>query len=429
MTLPKPRLPLPLALAAGLALLVGACDPEFPPPVQRGAAPAQGTGQQALDAALADGCDSPAFMHAVERFTIAHRAAIERTDVGTPTYSQILEAEQAPRLDQVFLASTSLVMNEMHDCQRLIVPAGAGWRYGPLVGLFADPVRLEHPDPEGAVVAEAYNFGGGDYTALGLTAGSNCIWLEEKSGAWSATMLVPAPNPGGPPCAVATPSNALSATSLPTATRSVPGGGADAYPSTTRWMWDDAAGLQYLGLRCENAWCEVVPATVTPNTSAFPNAAAVPGWSDSQYLAWVGPQDTLMVSDLFGTMEPGPAVKLSATAQRQALLAAPGLAAEVTLEGYAPAARQAYREKMDFHATPPGASTTSVERIWMRVQAGSPDVWRAWTDSRGQAAARDLVRAIDIDHSGSGTVRWRWLEDDEAGWLWCRQGCCTYGLI
>ena len=42
------------------------------------------------------------------------------------------------------------------------------------------------------------------------------------------------------------------------------------------------------------------------------------------------------------------------------------------------------------------------------------------------ADQRDLQLAVNHPHSGLRTVRFRWSEMDERGWLPCRGGCCTW---
>lgn len=327
--------------------------------------------------------------------------------------------EDDPRLDLFSEDPGRLSRSETHDCQRLITSDELV--YGPWVALLAAAGLSAPVPPEGRVVAVIINYTGESYPALGIHGeGKYCVYMRARSSGtgWEDTQVFAAPDGT---CRGADPSQATDPiTSLSTTSRVVAGNRTPLdYPDAARWMWDEASGSQYIGIRCATGWCQLAPEGLTVPTADFPVPDSVPGWFDRQRLAVVsaaGPE----VSDLLGTIKPRAGVQFDTPAQQRAALEADSMvAAEITLEGTDLAARRTYATKweipFDSIRTDP-----SVHRIWMRVQG---DQWVGWI--KGQPK-RPLQPVSDVRHSGLRTVRWRWLESDEGGWLPCGGACCVW---
>jgi hypothetical protein len=337
-----------------------------------------------------------------------------------------MNARGAPRLDQIFLTATNHHQAEAHDCQRLVTQNAAGVRsLGPLVGIFPDSGAMTRPS-SGQVVAEIYNFDGGNYPALGLEDGLNCLWMGQSGGSWESVIFQPTATAGQADCLGAQPPT-TGGVALTTSARvwGNPNAGADDYPPTARWMWRDGGTSQFIGIRCGAAWCEISPSSVPVVTDDFRRRDSIPGYFDRQYLSY-DRNGQLALSRLMGTIHPGPA----AAAPKDDLAQAAQVAAVIRLLGQETGVRAVYRNKLQI-ATQITGNGLSQDRIMMQVgkldTPGTPsDEWWGWSQALGKGQGMQFQRGVNVMHSSHGTVRWRWFEDDEGGWIPCFDGCCTW---
>jgi hypothetical protein len=58
------------------------------------------------------------------------------------------------------------------------------------------------------------------------------------------------------------------------------------------------------------------------------------------------------------------------------------------------------------------------------VAGAEVETWLA--EGPTSTAPYELKPQVNVKHSGSGTVRWRWLETDEMNWMPCGELCCPY---
>ena len=430
-----------------LAMMGFACADDLDEPVENREAVVQQ--EVTLETVLLDGCDAPSYFLALEPYLEADARAVENglaVQDSSIQFEQYMEGEGVVPFYDLFTPETARVLhqNETHDCQRMIVEGANGLEYGPLVQIALQRALADLPIGTGRVMAELYNFDATSYPPLGIGPAANCLWMQPgpEVGSLQTLML----QPSDQTCQGVNPGNAASSTTLRTVPRAVlganpppPPGLDDVYPRTARWMWDEAAELQYIGVRCDWApdggetqsrWCEVTPTALTSTANnAYPNSMALPGWTDRQRLAyWDSTTNALVVSGLMGEIRPGPAVQYQTPATQLDVLKLIGaggqVAAIVRLEGNDPAARAAYAVKMGINTAP--AAGVSIGQIRMQVvTVGGVDRWQGWAEARpGQV--KDLEVAVNRPHSGLGTVRWRWSDTDEKGWLPCREGCCTW---
>ncbi|MDX1647713.1 MAG: hypothetical protein R3304_11265 [Longimicrobiales bacterium] len=366
-------------------------------------------------------CDSQEFFQAVNDFVQADSIVRGGEDALPADYDQQMNERGVLRLDLLFGGADEVAKSETHDCQRLIVSASnGGLTYGPYVGILPAP-NLAAPLSEGGrVVATILNHTPGvEYSDLGIEGGERyCVFMQRQDGAWLDALVFAAPSHT---CRGASPPQAPDAvTRLTTTTRGIDGNPTPSdYPNTIRWMWDEDSRRQYIGLRCPTGWCELAPSGLTLPTTNFPVRDSVPGWFDRQPLAVVSGSG-LGVSGLMGTIKPRPGVQFDTpAAQEAALQAGPMVAAEITLEGTDPQARAAYARKWQIPADST-RSDPSVHPLRLEVEGNA---WRAWIPGQTK---RILQPAMNVKHSGLRTVRWRWLESDEGGWLPCRGACCVW---
>jgi hypothetical protein len=125
----------------------------------------------------------------------------------------------------------------------------------------------------------------------------------------------------------------------------------------------------------------------------------------------------------------------------------------VAIEGSGP---NPYETKFNLHATAAGASFDELNRIDLCTgetcacppgasgcvevptactkHDGSPSdgVWKAMITNpvNQRSVVRCVARyAMDPTLNIPGTVRWRWLADDEGQWMRCPLGCCELGQM
>lgn len=306
-------------------------------------------------------------------------------------------------------AAGSLQATEVHDCQQLIyMDAEDTLRYGVLAALLVDTLalRTEAGFSTGKVVGDIIAYGEA-FDMLDIADGRNCVWLQGEPDAtnWTASIW---PRPAGQSCSDAQPDDPRRRPV--TRLRYGTAAGDTIYPSTGRWMWDGRNRLQFIGMRCGNAWCEFGPTGFTP-TAGIANSAAVPGWFDEQLMAFWD-NNALRVSNVMGRISPGPG---QGNAPVAVVRFSPGDSA----------VRQKYR---DYYGIP-GSSPNEIRGNIFAQQVDPSNVkdWHA-AASLSQvtwvAVHRFEHQGTGPGHAGRGAVRWAWDPQDEKAWFPCDNGCC-----
>jgi hypothetical protein len=129
------------------------------------------------------------------------------------------------------------------------------------------------------------------YTDLKLSYGHNCLYLRHESGAFKAYVV-----PQTTTCGTYTPNPAHQLNVQPITSNAFPGH--PNIPPVARFHEGNkgqSAGVPFLGLKCGDKWCLILPQTVNDPVSEWvpPHAGvhnerrtwAVYGWNDTQHLA------------------------------------------------------------------------------------------------------------------------------------------------
>jgi len=329
---------------------------------------------------------------------------------------------------------------EYHDCQRF-APA-LGEKYGPLVAIFAhqglDTLFADSTAPPVEAAAEIYSWDG-EYPALAIKRGFNCLYLKRSGTSWKARM-VPVDTAG--------------------ACLHKQAGGEDLkvtswkakylgdLPAVARWDWDSRASQQYISIRCGVEWCEVGSKTGFTSSALHPDGTlpsepvpykgeataqeqqrvlTVKGWYDEQRIA-VSDGASLLVSTTLGTAFPHPMLdRLGDTSDFQ-LQWIP--VAYVLLNQEPPG----YKKKLNLdvglnsvymcHGPFTRCPEIPVGTREPKCPVGADRQW--WTmivSARKDTVYRCIHRRVHHDVQIPGTVRWRWKETDETLWVRCPQGC------
>jgi len=312
-------------------------------------------------------------------------------------------------------------------------------------------------------VAEIYTYGPG-YSPLGIGPNFNCLYLYfDASGNLSAKM-VKVGGAGDGACFGGADPNTLVGTPL-SVIRSA-GLAVDDYPPVARWDWDPVNNLQYIGIKCGAAWCEIgsreahpftVSASHVPAGGSAPRVLAVKGWYDEQFLAIKNDARQWIPSGLKGMVIPDPNLASKHEADFAAGWVPVAYVGLDTMSG-ATAAAKYYKQKFNFdpvHAQLPLSRMNTlslcygtrshcgvpiptnpaigcgpdqklpfiwfIRRVWVKLESASRDrvLYRCVTRRDNLAA----VTALGI--STPATTRWRWLALDETTWAYCDvAGCC-----
>jgi hypothetical protein len=385
-----------VALGTALALFMGACDPDVVP---------NAAGTAGLVTNDSTDCPGPYFK-------------IKVPQPGETTIDQ----------DTVALAEQISQVPEFHDCQRFI----ASNTYDKLFAVFAS-FRLESIDDTlnalnanlppastqwvAVAAAEIYTTEG-TYDALGINPGFSCLYLANKndwkdgymlSTGWDEKKCVDVMDLGASPPA---------GTTMLKVRRIKYGALADAdYPAVARWEVD-AAGNYLIGIKCGDAWCQVGGtesglATVTGTFTSTNAVDHVNGWFDQQLLALPGAAGAgATPSPIMGVARP-----------------VAGLGAmmdPVPFEnGWVEVGGIQLSQASDVYVTKLGLGA-GWNQLFLKGKKGEA-VWHAKIVSAGgQTSYRKVLRH---SHDGMGldipgTLRWRWVRDDETVWARCLEGCC-----
>ena len=368
---------------------------------------------------------------------------------------------------------------EFHDCQRFLPtnfnPAAAhSFRYDSLYAIFASPelrtldqraLLAPRRDPARPAIAAAqiFTFGPG-YIPLGIEKNFNCLYVytsgrRDTSGflLLKAKMVPVAAE--GKRCAHPVHPDSVAGEYLEV--RRSPLGKSDSsdFPSVARWDWSETTGRHFIGLTCGAAWCEIgdstfaaaLPYARDPAVSGAHRVLAVKGWYDEQYLASA---NATVPTGIKGTIVPSPRLREGMPARFDT--AGWDTVAYVALSGPS----DHYAKKFNFSQAPvttnlgamtvvemcygtrrkcdvpdrsdPATLSTEcgwLDKHWSRLPRWPQKIW--WVRFTSPDPARPimyrcLTRRTHSDGTmgGPGTVRWRFIADDETHWIDCRQGCC-----
>ncbi len=389
------------------------------------------------------------------------------------------------------VAKVNTNVPEFNDCQKIVESSG---NYGPVMGIFAPPELRTMTFPRsgrGVLVpaaAEILSFAPTpDGNALGIKPLFNCLYMWRDEQGLTARMV-----PVGdqePKCGNQyDTSRPLQPGETPLTVYAKTANGfssPDDYPAVARWDYDLEHKIQYIGLKCEAAWCEIGPArrspsfftpspayidaagrgSPTPSTASAPPTAddkirAIKGWYDQQYLMT---KDGTRPSGVKGTVFPDSAtggLTLSSYTGHWKLSAYVALEAPNTEDGHS--ALVYYKSKFNLDSVPPQSHLKDMNRIELcfgTVWDCLPNVFQAsiskscakgalWHSSRnaiwwtrivsrstGSSMYRCVTRRPDPINAMPGmtaktmpaTARWRWLLQDETIWDECVVGCCQIG--
>ena len=359
---------------------------------------------------------------------------------------------------------------EYHDCQELVVNRPTGLGYS---GLFAVLAResldttyfVPHADSNSTGVFDDSTMGipmglvfsyDSAYTPLNIDRGFNCIYFfRDAVSGWVAKIKPVAGNPDA--CTIPMQATAKKVGPIFVVSRTVRDDlRPQDYPPVARWDWDRANSLQYIGIRCEAAWCEIHPQNSLGQFESSPpiyengNLARplIKGWYDRQLLAEPSPTGPVVTS-IMGTIVPDAGIDTvtNATSYKNHWVRQ----ATVGIDN----ASTAYRAKFNFvkdvggvqqnelslcHNVPsPGLSgceslaytgTPCVDQWFMKITHGGSAtgtiskffcvIRRDHATMPAKAPATGMVVTPHIP----GTSRWRWLLADDTMWSRCVQGCC-----
>ncbi len=359
---------------------------------------------------------------------------------------------------------------EFHDCQQFIVEDSTthSLRYSSLFAIFA---RL---NLDTAYIAPRLNASSFDtltwgipmatilsydssYARLGIKPGFNCLYFIRQTQSLPAEWRARVVPVGRQPelCKDPLPPKASPGRELTVTTVKTVGGAPDDSPPVARWDWDEVNRLQYIGIRCGRAWCEVHPEMDTGHTFASsPLMSGLPyrskGWYDEQLLTVAGgatgsrPQvsgikATFVPDARLGDQSGDPKVSRYAnqwqkvgnviirtnpgkyTSKLNLINAGENLAENDVSLCYAsqPSPNPCFTPTNVGTAKPP----TCKENEWygriVHHAAGAAKIDYFCVIRR----SHDMAGMPPAPHI-PGVVRWRWMLDDETIWVRCLQGCC-----
>jgi hypothetical protein len=299
--------------------------------------------------------------------------------------------------------------NEIHDCQGLIVSQGGMEKYGTFATLWVSDVLRASTFPRPTVVAAVAVLGppyDGEY--LDLRPTRNCIMLRgtnatDNGEGWDA-WIVPIRDdekcPAGGTVPGGTPLNVFRdpATGKPVAGR-----------------WVDTGNAYYIGLQCGNYFCVIgVPRAGNPPAGYNRLWAAD---SDHQRLATKNADGLLVPSGLRGTLSVAKVADRDRTAtyhDREVPVATVTITGDNANTAWLP-----YASKWQVAV---GMFANDTMHVYLRHRG--PDPYAGWQSRSGNGPFQD-VRFDKADHSGLGTMRWRWDPRDETKWIQCPEGCCA----
>ena len=364
---------------------------------------------------------------------------------------------------------------EFNDCQKFILKnaAGGALTYGvALMAVFAsdrlDSVVADPPLDSVFAAVEVLNYSTYfTYPKLGIKPYFNCLYLWGRPGRLRAKMFPVADDEaqcGKRYAPTDIPGQDLAVREVHVPNFNKP----NEYPPVARWDWDAVNAVQYIGVRCGAAWCEVGPGEPeNPGTPAFSSSASyvtpagaskedlvrgVKGWYDEQLLA-VEESDEAMPSLLRGAVFPD---TLLASLTSPMLDGQWRVVSHIALQRPEPGQLvkelKYYKDKFNLdpiasgsplkemnhvllcYGTVSSCSVPAVASKAMKSSCGNSALGAATSTKRYWAQITSNVSSpmyrCMTPHTHAGivdipaTARWRWLARDETSWRWCPLGCC-----
>lgn len=403
-------------------------------------------------------------------------------DVDNPANYSVVKTPHSAVIGHGQLAGPGPITNivEFHDCQQFISGHGSQRAYSDLFAIFAR-LRLDrrfvshtrlrrgqrlftpfNSASDGIPMATIFAYHTA-YSPLNLLEGFNCLHFFRRQSAngapgWVAK-ITPVGRDGEAQCAEPLPASAATDGPVFAVDRGTTKPDSE-LPPVARWDWDPVNEVQYIGIRCENAWCEVRP-KLEPGQTPHPSPslpATVKGWYDEQLLALppVPPAPVTAVSAIMGTVVPEPNLgqPMGQDGETSIYLNTWKSVASVRLDR----SPGGYASKLNFVATTGTDAQNHVALCYGITQRNgfNPCIpnrvgltvpipkdangkgcsgWftRVGRNPDGSGNEKYFCatrRGHDMDTNGNpiphipGVVRWRWALDDETMWIRCLQGCC-----
>jgi hypothetical protein len=308
--------------------------------------------------------------------------------------------------------------------------------------------------------AEIYTFGPG-YDDLGIGPNFTCLYVYYGAAGDLKAKTVPAADlgPGEQACVGAANPNTTDGREL-SIVQNVQSAVASDYPAVARWGYNRERGRQYMGLKCGMAWCWIgaaasgfvpaPPATPIPmSVTGEQRVMRIPGWHDSQELAYERAAGGVIPSGIIGTVYPSPDLEQKTADDFKHFVETGYVALDV--RNAITGAADYYRSKFNFDpvdVSQPLSAMNKISLCWgSRTSCGVPEaptgkgcgpdrvlglpIKRWWVKlERAGGTGEPMYRCVKRrghDNGGSivATARWRWLAVDETIWEYCMSsGCC-----
>jgi hypothetical protein len=397
----------------------------------------------------------------------------------------------ADTLQQLAIAGRLTNIPEFHDCQKFI-GSRPRLQYLEMYGIFASqyadrlwdslrrlectpavrpvasptvtdsisvPVQLSDTscaDASRAVVGIAFSeivSWGGTYRPLGIAPNFNCLYVFNS--VHPVAVMVPV-GLNDPDCLRVRTLSTTVGTKLLVKRTVVDGPYTDVdYPGVARWDWDPREGVQYAGIKCGGAWCEVGPlsgfsssprhqfaGTTAASSARQTRVLAIKGWYDEQRLAEMDLNGNLVPSEVVGTAYPD---------SRLDNVRPGDFAGHWVLAAHVALSRQSkkYEATYNFRAAAVGAPQVNdyylCQGTWDLCAKGQgkkplnvascPDRDKSWwgrVEAAGGGSPRYVCETQEEHHDAHGNlitmrgvVRWHWFSRDEVLWKPCPlTGCC-----
>ncbi len=400
------------------------------------------------DQILSTNCDTQPFRDLADLLVQG-----DRNGVVVSSSSKRYSIRPLPDEARFLVSTTELNDNQRHDCQRLIFPndtPGTPMMERPLVGVFPSSELLKAgPFQDGVVVADIINYDAIDYAPLGIPPGLSCLWIQSNPDGdqWKAAIRPPVEDRCNEAQYEDRPDSELkvsrrSVHSVPDEYEDAdfsdpdlidlipdfPDATAEDYPHVARWMWDSVSETQFIGIQCGNGWCEIGNPEFEPSPAGLKIVSELPGWSDEQFLSVPDHDGRPVLSSLWGRIEPGEDNEYVEETHPGNWQCTEGEERHVAtmefLVGETDESRDAWRiyaNKYSLNQKTADAQHHILYRVHPVIQN---DTCSATYQLRSTSSPWTTVTRCKLTHSGSGTVRWAWTDDDDGVWVPCDAGCC-----
>lgn len=380
-----------------------------------------------------------------------------------------------PKYDSLFAIFVSHRLSFLFMEAPLLPRGGGGGGVAPNGGLPGETTSTSTAIVEPVGVIRAW----GDYQQLGIKRGINCLLVKRELDVWSASMV---PTESIARCTA-------SSTSTPYPDPTVQGlnfgsgkqldvehvaAASDVVPPVGRWGFDRDGWQQYVVIKCGAGTCfigsedgfvredhvsalDAIGMQVSNKPEYDDPVYTVAGWHDVQLLAQRprGGVISWLKWRLFRWFEyTPPQIKPAQPLIWGSVIPDTDLGHATLAEfesGWVPIAKVALSEQSDDYAAKANFSATKkgvfnlVEACLDKgdncpdlpsdmgcpeTEAGSGEAWVSQHTNAADGSKRHYCVKLnplgdDVAQVVPGTVRWRWLAEDETLWFRCPEGCCT----